>query len=151
MASPNKVRAAHEALAALLERVFPEATRVRNPGGTEPKAPRDADGLVIYVALEDDSAPEVLATLCGPVYDLKIEPMVTLAISGATRNERQAAAYRLLDTLSEALQADPRMGGACDYAETLAAQPVEASDNSWLAGGLDVGIEILLTATTRAG
>jgi hypothetical protein len=151
MAQPNTVRTAHNALAALLERVFPEATLVRNPGGKEPPAPRGVEGVAVYIALEDDSAPEVLNTMCGPIYDLRLEPMVTIALSGGTRDERQAQAYALLDTLSAAIRADISLGAGCDYAETMTAQPVEASDSSWMAGGLDVGVEILLTAPTRAG
>lgn len=151
MATTNKVRLAHDAVWDLLERSFPGATRQRNTGGKDQPAPRGQDGMAQYVALEDDSDPEVLATLCGPIYDLRIEPVVTLAFSGKVKDERSAAAWEAVETLKSAILADFTLGGAVSYAEIVAPRPVEASDTSWLAGGLDVGIEILLTAPTRGG
>lgn len=147
----NKIRQANDALAALLAATFPDATHQRNVGGKEPAAPRGVDGLAHYVAQEDDTDPEVLATLCGPIYDLRIEPTVTLAFAGKTKDERLQAAWSSVEALTTALAGDVTLGGVAAYAEIVSPRPIEASETSWLAGGLDVGVEILLTAPSRGG
>lgn len=153
MSNPNRCRAVHQALAALIAGLLDDGDDlVRNPDGyVAPKA-RTVGELVPYTALEDDRDPEVLATLCGPVYDLKATPRVVLAFAGGIKDGRQDAADIKLEALRAALAADPRLGGVCDYADIDSAEPCEADGAlGWMAGGLEVRVAILFSAPTRAG
>lgn len=146
----NVVDAANGALWALIETLFADATLVRNPDAH--LAPRaKTDGLAVYVSMDDDESPEILAVLCGPFYDLKIAPMVTIAVVGKTKAERQVAARAAKETLAAALAADRYLGGAAVYADIDSANSVDGS-NPWMAGGLEVGVGLLLpAAATKAG
>lgn len=146
----NKVRAAHDALEALLDTAFADAARHRNPSGDKPPAAK-SNGLAAYVALQDDTSPEVTGVMTGPIYELQAAAMVVLALSGKSKNERQAEAYVLLGVLTQALAADPTLGGAVEYADIGAAQPADVADSHWMAGGLEVTVNLLFHAPTAAG
>lgn len=113
----NALQAAHAALAAVLERVFPEAPPVRNPNGHQPPRLKGSDLLAAYVALDDDEEPEVLAIMTGPVFDLKLAPRVTFAFVGRDKQARLDAAWLCVGALKAALAADRTLGGAVQYAE----------------------------------
>lgn len=145
----NKVLTAHEALGALLTVAF-DVPVEKNPDRHVAPANK-VDGRAAYVALEDDELPDVLAVMTGPIYDLKVVPLVTLAFSGGSKEERKVLAYAALDTLRLALEADRSLGGTVDYADIASANAVDAAGSTWMAGGLEVGVGLLLSAPTPAG
>ncbi|MEH0194571.1 hypothetical protein V7S57_02430 [Caulobacter sp. CCNWLY153] len=154
----NQNDAVHDALEALLNGLFTDAAGiVRNPDRyVEPRRKQDtADGLAAYVALEDDSDPDVLGTVIGDgdtTFDLACTPNVVLCFSGGKRDDRLKAARAYRDVLSDALKADRFLGGAAAYAEIDNQMPAEAgSADAWMAGGLMLGIRILFTGATKAG
>lgn len=149
----NKVRAAHDALAALLAGQFPGTAVARNPGGHIAPKLRQAGQLERYLAQGDDQDPEVNAVVLGPVYDLIVRPCVTLAYAGGTKDEREVRAYAELDLIVAALAADRTLGGVVGYAEIDACSACDAEGAvAWLAGGLDIHISLLIGGcATRAG
>ncbi|KQV66636.1 hypothetical protein [Caulobacter sp. Root343] len=148
--NPNRLRAAHDALWALVGTLFAGDTLHRNPSGLKAPAAK-TDGLAGYVAQHDDNLPETVGVVCGPIYDLKATAEVTIAFSGKTKDDRQAAAYVKLEMLKTAIAADRQLGGAVDYADIAGAQPTDVPDSDWMAGGLYVQIGLLFGAPTPAG
>lgn len=155
MPSPNKVRAGHDGLWALVSSTFADAGDGlhHNPAGD--KAPvAKVGGLAAYVAMIDDVAPEVLGVLCGgndPVYDLRVEPEIHFAFSGKTKDERALAAIAQLERLKTAIKANRTLGGAVSFAEIGVADDLGVADSHWMAGGLLVRVPLLFTASTPAG
>lgn len=150
--NPNKIRAVHDKFWALVLATFPEdaAQSHRNPSGHKQPAPK-VDGLVGYLAMQDDNQPEVLGVLTGPIYDLQATPRLTLAFSGKTKDVRSDAAWAKVEALKAAVKADPTLGDTVDYCEVALPEDLPVSDSDWMAGGLEVGIELLFTAPSRAG
>lgn len=147
----NKLRAAQNALWALISTTFKDiALTERNPSGYRTPAAK-TDGLATYVAQEDDDAPETLRTMCGPIYDLRAAPTITLALSGKSKDEREVAAFALLDRLQAALESDRVLGGAVEYADIASAQPCDVPKDHWMAGGLHIEVGLLFDAKTPAG
>lgn len=147
----NALQTAHTALAALLASLFPDAEPVRNPNGHQPPRLKGGNALAAYVAMDDDEDPETLAIMTGPVFDLKIAPRVTIAFVGLDRQARLTAAWTAVDTLKNALAADRSLGGAVQYAELQPASQTAGGVNDWLAGGLEIPVTLLVTATSAAG
>jgi len=146
----NKLRAANNGLWALVQAAFSDAALERNPAGYRTPAAK-ANGLATYVAQEDDDAPEVLRTMCGPIYDLRAATFLTFALSGKNKDEREVAAFALLDRLQTALKADRQLGGAVEYADIAGSQPCDVPKDHWMAGGLVVEVGLLFDAETPAG
>lgn len=154
MSATNAIRRAHDALAALLSAAFDEVdglTLARNPSGHTPPKARAQGEMAFYLALIDDTEPEVEAVLTGPVYDLRATPTVVLAYAGGTKDARQGAAWLALEPVKTALAADRTLAGAVSYAELEAAGPADVADNDWMAGGLEVRVSLLFDAPTKAG
>jgi hypothetical protein len=148
--NPNRVRAANDALWALVEATIPDAVRHRNPSGHKQPAAK-TDGLAGYVAQQDDEQPEIVGVMCGPVYDLKAVTELTFAFSGKTKDARKLAAHAYLELLKAALEADRLLGGVVSYADIAGAQTVDVADSDWMAGGLYVQVGMLFDAPTPAG
>lgn len=148
--NPNRLRAAHDALAALLAATFAGVEPLRNPSGHKPPAPK-SNGLATYLAIQDDNQPEVLAVLTGPIYDLMASPRLTIAFSGKTKDDRSQAAWAVVEQLKAAVAADRSLSGAVDFCEVALPEDLPVADSDWMAGGLEVAIELLFTAPTRAG
>lgn len=142
----NRIDAANDALADLLQRVFPSPQHVwfRNPDGQ-----RAFDRAVFVVSMDDDEEPEIVNVLSGPVYDLKVTPVVTMASKGAreARPDVGPAIQRLADALAE----DPSLGGVVEDARIVERAPAEMDREKWAGGGTDLSIRLLFAAPTAAG
>ena len=150
----NAVRTAHEALATLLSAAFSDVdglTLSRNPSGHAPPKARAQGEMAFYLALIDDTEPEVEGVMMGPVYDLRALPTVVVAYAGGTKDQRQQAAYEALAAINGRLVLDRTLGGAVAYAELDGANPADVPDNDWMAGGLELRVSLLFTAPTKAG
>lgn len=153
----NRIAAANDALWAAVQRSkLAGDAPVRDPGGhNEPKAAQRHNGLAAYTCFASDRKAEILDVLMGgedPVYDLRVTPRLTFAYSGAVKERRLEAATEALETLKALLKADRTLGGAVDYAGIAEAEECDAEGAlSWMAGGLEVTVELLFGAPTPAG
>lgn len=142
----NRVAAANDALYELLEETFGEdAVLFRNPDGQ-----RAFDAAAMVVSMDDDEEPEVLRVLTGPVYDLKLTPVVTLACK-ALETTRREDAWAAVETLRLALAEDHTLGGAVEDARIEMSEASQMDRARWLAGGVDLSIRLLFAAPSPAG
>lgn len=144
----NRIAEAHAALETVLTAAFPAPARLfRNPEGM-----KHFDAADIVVSMQDDESAETLRVLSGPVYDLKAEPLITLARKVAEA-ERRDAVWADVDTIRAALEADPTLGGKVEDARIAhgGIEPAELDRNKWMAGGLDVTVRLLFAAPSAGG
>lgn len=148
----NRIQEANAALWTLVEATFGADQPIRNPADrVQPKA-NTPGALVAFVSQDDDEAAEVFGTMAtGPIYDLKVCPLLTFAFNGKTKTDRAAAAWAQVEILKAALAANRRLGGAVSWADIEDGEPIEAAANHWLAGGLEVRVRLLFSAPTPIG
>lgn len=144
----NRVKAANDALAALLTSAFapvPQAKFFRNPKGAKAWA-----GATVAIVMTDDKEPETLRTLSGPVYDLQIEPEVLIARRGAEA-DRAAPEWDDVEFLKTVLATDLSLGGAVEDVRLSGVENADLDTDQWIGGGLAVRIRLLFAAPTPAG
>lgn len=144
----NRIAEAHAALEAVLTAAFPSPAKLyRNPEGMKHFETAD-----VVVSMQDDEAAETVRVLSGPIYDLKAEPLITLARKVAEA-ERRDAVWEDVDTIRIALAADPTLGGVVEDARIAhgGVEPAEMDRNRWMAGGLDVTVRLLFAAPSAGG
>jgi|GEM_PF-1764834 len=145
----NRIAAAHAALFTALKAAF-EARGgkvFRNPEGM-----RHFDQGEMVLSMQDDESAETLRVMSGPVYDLKAEPLITLARKVAEPDRRDGV-WGDVDLVRATLEADPTLGGEVEDARIAqgGVEPAEMDRNKWMAGGLDVTIRLLFAAPSAAG
>lgn len=143
----NRVQAANNALAARLEAAFidPKYKHFRNPDGQ-----RAFDRADFVVSLMDDEEPETINVISGPIYDLKLTPLVTLASKQGSA-ERRDDAWSAVDIVRDALAADVTLGGFVEDARIEAVEPADMDRAKWAGGGVDLTIRLLFAAPSAAG
>lgn len=142
----NRIAAANDALYDLLEETFADAaTLFRNPDGQ-----RQFDAAEIVVSMDDDDEAEVLRVLTGPVYDLKLTPVVTLARK-ALEGVRREDAWAAVDLIRDALAVDVTLGGVVEDARIEMSETAQMDRARWLGGGVDLSIRLLFAAPSPAG
>lgn len=144
----NRVKAANDALAALVESTFGPIAGAkfhRNPKGQKAWA---ADEFAVVVT--DDKEPETLRALSGGVYDLRLEVDVLFARRGGEA-ARAPAEWDDLDRLKAALAADVTLGGAVEDARLAGVEEADLDTHTWAGGGLIARVRLLFAAPSPAG
>ena len=149
----NRVAQANDALFALVTATFPTADGwfvSRNVSDAQkPKSSQDG-APALYCDQLDDESPQTLRAFAGLLFDLKVEPKVTVVFLGR-EVDRRAAAWSAVEALKAALLANPTLGGAVEYARCLPPEDASADRLEWMAGGLRVPVELLFNAPSEAG
>lgn len=142
----NRIAAAHAALYALVQATFPAPAKTfRNPTGM-----KHFDSGEMVASLDDDATPEVLRTMSGPVYDLKLVPTLTV-VRKLSEAERREDSWDDVERLKAALAADVTLGGVVEDARIDTVESAEMDRAKWMGGGLDIGIRLLFAAPSSAG
>lgn len=141
----NRVLEASNALDTLLRAALTGATHVRNPSGQSHFAAGE-----FVASLMDDQEPEVLQVLTGPVYELKLVPVLTL-VRKAGEAARRDGPWADVDTIRAALAVDPTLGGVVEDARIAGIEGAEMDRARWMGGGLDLSIRLLFAAPSPAG
>lgn len=151
----NRIKQAHDALAALVQACFGDT--LAEPGAAfhrnvEETIDWDSAGAAV-VSQMDDKDPEVVATLCGPIYDLAARPTLVIARrnAGGTTAGREDAEWADVEALKASLAADVTLGGAVEDARIDGADTADLESARWMGGGLEITVRLMFNAPSKAG